>query len=70
MRNFGRTLRVVLRYPGTLAASAVCAILVAVLWGANISGVYPIVEIIFGGKGGQTLQGWIDKGIAVERSDG
>ncbi len=68
MRNFGRTLRVVLRYPGTLAASAACAILVAVLWGANISGVYPIVEIIFGGKGGQTLQSWIDERITVEQA--
>jgi ATP-binding cassette subfamily B protein/subfamily B ATP-binding cassette protein MsbA len=68
MRNFGRTLRVVLRYPGTICASAVCAILVAVLWGANISGVYPIVEIMFGGKGGQTLQNWIDERVAAEQT--
>ncbi|HJS06055.1 MAG TPA: ABC transporter ATP-binding protein [Pirellulales bacterium] len=68
MKNFGRTLRLVLRYPGTLAASAVCAILVALLWGANIGGMYPIVEIIFGDQKGQTLQTWIDKEIAKEQA--
>jgi ATP-binding cassette subfamily B protein/subfamily B ATP-binding cassette protein MsbA len=68
MKNFGRTLRLVSRYPGTLAASAVCAILVAVLWGANIGGMYPIVEIIFGDQKGQTLQVWIDKEIAKEQA--
>jgi ATP-binding cassette subfamily B protein/subfamily B ATP-binding cassette protein MsbA len=68
MKNFGRTLRLVLRYPGTLAGSAVCAILVAVLWGANIGSMYPIVEIIFGDQKGQTLQVWIDKEIAKEQA--
>jgi subfamily B ATP-binding cassette protein MsbA len=68
MKNFGRTLRLVLRYPATLAASAVCAILVALLWGANIGGMYPIVEIIFGDQKGQTLQTWIDKEIAKEQA--
>ena len=68
MKNFGRTLRLVLRYPGTLAASAVCAILVAVLWGANIGSMYPIVEVIFGDQKGQTLQVWIDKEIAKEQA--
>ncbi len=70
MSNFGRTLRLVLRYPWTLAASSACAILVAVLWGANIGGVYPIVEIIFGGENGQhgqSLQTWIAKQITEER---
>src|SRR5687768_18181632 len=69
MNNFGRTLRLVLRYPWTLAGSAFCAIMVAVLWGANIGSMYPIVEIIFAGdKGGQTLQQWIDEGIASEKA--
>jgi ATP-binding cassette subfamily B protein/subfamily B ATP-binding cassette protein MsbA len=38
------------------------------LWGGNISGVYPIVEIMFGGKGGQTLQSWIDERVAAEQA--
>ena len=61
MKYFGRTLRLVLRYPWTLAASTCCAILVAILWGGNIRAMYPIVEIIFGDKKGQTLQQWIDR---------
>src|SRR5688500_14601004 len=61
MKNFGRTLRLVLRYPWTLAGSTVCAIMVALLWGGNIGGMYPIVEIIFGNGGGQTMQAWIDR---------
>src|SRR5687767_6600416 len=69
MKNFGRTLRLVLRYPGTLVGSACCAILVAALWGANIGGMYPIVEIITGdGGGGRTLQAWIDKQIVDENA--
>jgi ATP-binding cassette subfamily B protein/subfamily B ATP-binding cassette protein MsbA len=69
MKNFARTLRLVLRYPGTLAASSVCAIMVAVLWGANIGGMYPIVEIIFGDQKGQTLQVWIDRRIEDEAAN-
>ncbi|MDZ4818427.1 MAG: ABC transporter ATP-binding protein [Planctomycetota bacterium] len=63
MKNFRRTLKNVLRYPWTLAASAACAILVAFFWAANIGTVYPIIEIVFGGDGGQTLQTWVDKEI-------
>ena len=40
----------------------------AVLWGANIGSMYPIVEIIFGDKSGQTLQVWIDKRIAEKQA--
>ncbi len=69
MKNFGRTLRLVLRYPWTLAGSAICAVMVALLWGANIGGMYPIVEIIFGNGGGQTLQAWIDQEIAKEETN-
>jgi ATP-binding cassette subfamily B protein/subfamily B ATP-binding cassette protein MsbA len=69
MKNFGRTLRLVLRYPWTLAGSAICAIMVAMLWGGNIGGMYPIVEIIFGNGGGQTLQAWIDGEIAKEETN-
>jgi ATP-binding cassette subfamily B protein/subfamily B ATP-binding cassette protein MsbA len=69
MKNFARTLRLVLRYPWTLAASSACAIMVAALWGANIGAMYPIVEIIFGDKNGQTMQVWIDKRIADETAN-
>ena len=41
--------------------------MVAVLWGANIGGVYPIVEIIFGDKDGQTLQAGSTSGSRLSR---
>jgi subfamily B ATP-binding cassette protein MsbA len=45
MKNFRRTLRLALQYRLTFGASLVCALMVAVLWGGNITAVYPIVEI-------------------------
>ncbi|MDX1964115.1 MAG: ABC transporter ATP-binding protein [Pirellulales bacterium] len=66
MKNFARTLQRVLRYKATLAASAGCAILVALLWGANIGGAYPVVEVIFRG---QSLQEWVTKDIQASRAN-
>ncbi|NUQ60952.1 MAG: ABC transporter ATP-binding protein [Pirellulales bacterium] len=57
MGNFGRALRLALQYRFTFMASVVCALLVGVLWGGNISAVYPLVEIAFQGK---SLQHWVD----------
>lgn len=45
MKNFRRTLRLALQYRLTFVASIFCALMVAVLWGGNITAVYPIVEI-------------------------
>lgn len=56
-----RTLRYIIRYKVTLAASMTCAILVALLWGANIGGIYPVIEVIFRG---QSLQKWVANDIA------
>ena len=56
-----RTLRYIFRYKVTLAASMACAILVALLWGANIGGIYPVIEVIFRG---QSLQKWVANDIA------
>ncbi len=56
-----RTLRFILRYKATLVASTACAILVALLWGANIGGIYPVIEVIFRG---QSLQKWVANDIA------
>jgi len=61
MGNFGRAVRVALRYYWTVAASIVCALIVAVLWGANISFLYPLVEVV---GLNQSLSTWVDKQIA------
>ncbi len=56
-----RTLRYIVRYKATLVASMACAILVALLWGANIGGIYPVIEVIFRG---QSLQKWVANDIS------
>ncbi len=61
MHNFGRALRLVLRHRWTLAGTLISALLVALLWGANIGGMYPVIQVIFGG---QSLQKWVDQSIA------
>lgn len=47
MKNFGRVLRLSLRYPWTLGSSVACALAVALLWGGNIGAIYPLVEVAF-----------------------
>src|SRR6202790_2607101 len=61
MSNFRRALRRALRYRWTLVGSLLTAIVVALLWGANIGGLYPIVQVIFRGE---SLQKWIADDIA------
>jgi ATP-binding cassette, subfamily B, bacterial MsbA len=55
MNNFGRTLRLGLRYPFTLGASIFCAIVVALLWGGNITTIYPVFNLTTKGR---SLQQW------------
>jgi ATP-binding cassette subfamily B protein/subfamily B ATP-binding cassette protein MsbA len=45
-----------------VAASFACALIVAVLWGANIGFLYPIVEVV-GNQ--QSLSQWVDKSITT-----
>ena len=60
MSNFAKALKIALRYRWTFAGSVACALMVAILWGANISAVYPFVEIVFQG---QSLHDWVDQRI-------
>lgn len=64
MGNFVRVLRLALRYRWTVAASAISALVVALFWGANITAVYPFVEVVFRG---QSLQQWADRSIESSR---
>jgi ATP-binding cassette subfamily B protein/subfamily B ATP-binding cassette protein MsbA len=54
--NFGRVVRMALRYKFTFAASIVSALIVAVFWVANIGTIYPVVEVIFQD---QSMQQWV-----------
>ncbi|MCA9259704.1 MAG: ABC transporter ATP-binding protein [Planctomycetales bacterium] len=50
MNNFTRLLSVALRHRWTVAASLLCSLIVAILWTANISAIYPIVDVVMQGK--------------------
>lgn len=60
MNGFLRVFGLTLRYRYTLAGVVTSALLVGVLWGANIGIAYPFLEIMFTGK---TLQEWVRKEI-------
>jgi subfamily B ATP-binding cassette protein MsbA len=51
MKDFVRVLRLVLRRRMALFFCLTSSLLVALLWGLNISTVYPLVDVIFQGKG-------------------
>jgi ATP-binding cassette subfamily B protein/subfamily B ATP-binding cassette protein MsbA len=61
MHNFSRALRSVLRYRWTLAGAVASALLVAVVWGANIGVMYPVIQVIFRGE---SMQKWVNESIA------
>ncbi|HJS08491.1 MAG TPA: ABC transporter ATP-binding protein [Pirellulales bacterium] len=50
MRNFLRVVRLTLRRRYTFVAAILCSLGIAVLWGANLGVIKPIVEIIFSDK--------------------
>lgn len=60
MNNFGRALRLALRNRLTVAGIFICSLLVALLWGANIGTIYPVVEVVFQGD---STHKWIDDKI-------
>ena len=60
MGNFGRALRLALEHRLLVIGSVLCALLVGLLWGANIGPVYPFVEVIFQRR---TVQQWVAEEI-------
>src|SRR5690606_9580860 len=60
MKHFWRALRLALQYRFTVFMCMFSALMVGVLWGANIGTIYPFVEVAFKG---QTLQHWVDNEI-------
>ena len=60
MKSFGRVVRLALQYRFSFFAAVGCALMVGLLWGANISVVYPFVEVVFEGK---SLHDWVDDQI-------
>ena len=60
MNNYVRALRLALRYRGTIIGIFVSSLLVGLLWGANITAVYPFVQVVFRG---QSMHDWVDEKI-------
>lgn len=50
MKNFGRVLRIAARKRWSLAGIVLSSLVIAVLWGANIGTLYPLVEVVFKGE--------------------
>jgi len=66
MSNFGRLLRMALRYRVTFAASLACSLVVALLWVGNISAIYPIVDVVMAGK---SIPQFLDERVAASREE-
>ncbi len=65
MSNFGRVVVLALQYRFSVVAALVCALMVGLLWGGNITIVYPFVEIVFENK---SLHDWVDEQIVESRT--
>jgi ATP-binding cassette subfamily B protein/subfamily B ATP-binding cassette protein MsbA len=61
MKNFLRALRHAWPYRKRLILSIFCAVMAAVLWGANFTAIYPVLKLL---HTGQAPQEWIDQRIA------
>ena len=60
MKNFGRVLRIAARRRWSLLGILVSSLLIAVLWGANIGTLYPLVEVVFKGD---SIPGYAERKI-------
>ncbi|NND97269.1 MAG: ATP-binding cassette domain-containing protein [Pirellulaceae bacterium] len=61
MKNFGRVLRISARHYWSLVGILMSSVMIAVLWGANIGALYPLVDIVFDGK---SLPQWAEQQMA------
>src|SRR5207248_11044677 len=62
MKNVLRALRHALPYRRRLTLSIVCALMAAVLWGANFTSIYPVLKLL---HTGQSPHQWVDERIAT-----
>jgi ATP-binding cassette, subfamily B, bacterial MsbA len=66
MRNFVRALRHAWPYRGRLIVSVICAVLAAVLWGGNLTSIYPFLKLLHSER---SPQQWVDEHIALVQQD-
>ena len=60
-----RILGQALRFRGTCGGVLFCSVMVAVLWGGNIGGMYPVLQVVIAGE---SLQDWL-RGQAAESQE-
>lgn len=51
MRDFGRVLKLAARRKWAITGVLISSLIIALLWGANISVIFPLTEIVFKGQG-------------------
>ncbi len=61
MNHFGRVLKLALSHRMNVVGCVVTALGVALLWGGNLTAIYPIVEVVMNGH---SLPDWVDQRIA------
>src|ERR1700676_2410889 len=66
MKNFLRALRCAFPYRRRLIVSIVCAMMAAVLWGLNLTAIYPVLTILVNK---QSLQDWVNTRIEQTQKD-
>jgi len=66
MHNFTRALRIAFRHPYNVAACMISSFIIAVLWGGNLTAVFPVVDVIMND---QSLPSWIDQKIAESKRE-
>ncbi|MFO0914032.1 MAG: ABC transporter ATP-binding protein [Pirellulales bacterium] len=62
--NFLKALRIAGQYRWTIAGIVGSSLMVAILWGANIGALYPIIKVAFSGK---SLHTWAHEEIAASK---
>lgn len=61
MRSFLKAIRVSLKYKWSITGAILSSLIIAVLWGASITTIYPFVRIVFRGE---TVQTWVEQEIS------
>jgi len=66
MHNFARALRIALTHRYNVAGCLLTSLVIAVLWGGNLTAVFPVVDVIMND---QSLPEWIDLKIAESQRE-
>jgi ATP-binding cassette subfamily B protein/subfamily B ATP-binding cassette protein MsbA len=66
MHNFTRALKLALAHRVNIAACIFTSAVIAVLWGGNLTAVFPVVEVIMNDH---SLPDWIDQKIAESKTE-